>query len=91
MNPCHDGCVTGKGKRPRDTNQLAKFIVDLTTGQIPTPDPYKGKDHQKVDAGRLGGMSGGKARAESLSGKKRKEIAKRAATARWQKKPDSHT
>jgi hypothetical protein len=25
----------GKGKRPRDTNQLAKFIVDVTTEQIP--------------------------------------------------------
>jgi hypothetical protein len=29
----------GKGKRPRDTNHLAKFIVDVTTGQVDLPDP----------------------------------------------------
>jgi len=41
----HDGFVTiGKGKRPRDTNQLAKFIVDVTTGQAAIPDPYQGKN-----------------------------------------------
>lgn len=41
----HDGSVTiGKGKRPRDTNQLAKFIVDVTTGQIDAPDPNAGKN-----------------------------------------------
>jgi hypothetical protein len=27
----------GKGKRPRDTDQLAKFIVDVTAGQLPAP------------------------------------------------------
>jgi hypothetical protein len=59
-----------KPKRPRDTNQLAKFIVDLSTGQIAVPDPYQGKDRAKVDAGRLGGKVGGKARADSLSKKR---------------------
>ena len=76
-----------KGKRPRDSNRLAKFIVDLSTGQASAPDPYEGKDPAKVDAGRSGGLSGGKARAESLSKKRRREIAKKAATARWQKRP----
>lgn len=33
----------GKGKRPRDTNQLAKFIVDVTTGQADIPDPNAGE------------------------------------------------
>jgi hypothetical protein len=28
----------GKGKRRRDTNQLAKFIVDATGGQLEIPD-----------------------------------------------------
>jgi hypothetical protein len=36
-----------------------------------------------VALGRLGGQKGGKARAESLSPRKRKMIAKRAAQARW--------
>jgi hypothetical protein len=35
--------------------------------------------------GRKGGLKGGKARAETLSPKKRKEIAKKAAAARWRK------
>jgi hypothetical protein len=35
--------------------------------------------------GRLGGLKGGKARAANLSAKKRKEIAKKAADARWAK------
>jgi len=49
----NDGIVTvPKGKRPRDSNQLAKLIVDLSTGQAATPDPYEGKNPVKVDAGR---------------------------------------
>lgn len=34
-------------------------------------------------AGRLGGLKGGKARAEKLSPEERKEIARKAAEARW--------
>jgi hypothetical protein len=29
----------GKGKRPRDPNQLAKWIVDMSTGEAPQPEP----------------------------------------------------
>ncbi len=36
--------------------------------------------------GRLGGRKGGKARAEKLSPERRKEIARKAAKARWEKK-----
>lgn len=36
-------------------------------------------------AGRLGGLIGGKARAEKLTPEERKEIAKKAAEARWSK------
>jgi hypothetical protein len=74
-----------KPKRPRDVNQLAKFIVDLTTGQIATPDPLEGKDRKRAEAGRIGGLRGGKARANSLSKDRKTEIAKKAATARWKK------
>jgi hypothetical protein len=35
--------------------------------------------------GRLGGLKGGKARAESLSPERRKEIAQKAIAARWAK------
>jgi hypothetical protein len=37
----------------------------------------------KKYAGRLGGLKGGQARAESLTPEQRKEIAKKAAEARW--------
>jgi hypothetical protein len=72
-------------KRPRDLNQLAKAITDEATGQPPpTPKPGDGdKNPAAVALGRLGGLKGGKARAEKLSGKKRREIARKAALARW--------
>ncbi|MGH8539413.1 MAG: histone H1 [Stenotrophobium sp.] len=71
-------------KRPRDTNQLAKFIVDLATGE--TTEPVKaddGKDPAAVSLGRRGGLKGGVARAKKLSAIRRKEIAVKAATTRW--------
>ena len=38
-----------------------------------------------AELGRLGGLKGGPARAKKLSPKKRREIAKKAAKARWRK------
>lgn len=78
---------TGKPKRPRDVNQLAKLIVDIATGDAPAepvPDT-SGKDPSAVALGRKGGLKGGKARAAALSPAKRKAIAKKAAAARWKK------
>lgn len=40
-----------KPKRPRDTNQLAKHIVDLSTGEAEEEDPYKGKNLAAVERG----------------------------------------
>ena len=67
-------------KRPRDANQLAKMIVDLSTGDETEPEM---SDKQR--AGQKGGLKGGKARKEALSEERRKEIAKKAAEARWTK------
>ena len=78
--------VMNKPKRPRDTNQLAKSIVDLATGETEDPDPYNGKDPAAVELGRKGGLKGGKARAKALTAKQRSDIAKKAAKARWGKK-----
>ena len=65
-----------------DLNQTAFNIVRQSTGQAAPPT----KNPAAVALGRLGGLKGGKARAASLSAKKRKEIAKRAAISRWAKK-----
>jgi hypothetical protein len=43
------------------------------------------KNPAAVELGRLGGKKGGKARAEKLSPERRKEIARKAAKARWDK------
>lgn len=65
-------------KRPRDTAQLAKFMVDMATGQRPKDAPAP-DDKAAVERG--------KARAAKLSPRKRKAIAKKAARARWKKQP----
>lgn len=69
-----------KPKRPRDVNQLAKMIVDLSTG-----DAEEKPESVKAQSGRKGGLKGGKARADSLTSKRRSEIAKAAAKVRWEK------
>ena len=73
-----------KPKRPRDTNLLAKRIVDLSVGEAEEEKPDdSGKDPAAVALGRKGGLKGGKARAESLTAEERSEIARKAAKARW--------
>ena len=75
-------------KRPRDPNQLAKMIVDMSTGQLPViVKPAKEKNAAAVALGRLGGLKGGKARAKALTKTQREDIAKLGAAARWS--PDS--
>jgi hypothetical protein len=69
-------------KRPRDPNQLAKLVVDLATGVRP-PEPKPEPDTPALAAKRAGGVKGGKARARKLGARKRQQIAKRAAQARW--------
>lgn len=72
-----------KPKRPRDTNQLAKLIVELSTGEETDIDPDAGKDPVQVASGRKGGIKGGRSRAKSLTPEERSAIAKKAAKARW--------
>jgi hypothetical protein len=64
-----------------DTNSVAARIVAQTTGTEP---PQPAKNPAAVALGRLGASKGGKARAKNLSAKRRKQIAKLAAVARWQ-------
>jgi hypothetical protein len=45
------------------------------------------KNPAAVALGRLGGLKGGRARAEKLSEERRQEIAKRAAQIRWSIRP----
>lgn len=73
-------------KRPRDFNQAGKLVIDIATGQVedrpPTPED-EGKDPAAVRRGRLGGLKGGKARAESMTPAQRKAAARKAVKSRW--------
>lgn len=71
-----------KKKTPTDINQLAKLIVDETAWEHAIT---KEKNPAAVALGHLGGLKGGKARAESLTAKRRREIAQKAAQKRWLK------
>ena len=69
-------------------------VVQEAKGQIPgIPEPerkalsFEGKNPAAVALGHLGGLKGGKARTEKLSPERRKEIAQKAAQARWKQKP----
>ncbi len=66
-----------------DPNVIAARIVSQATE---VGVELKGKNPAAVALGRMGGLKGGKARAKALSGKRRTQIAKRAAKARWSSK-----
>jgi hypothetical protein len=61
--------IIGKGKRIHDPNQLAKWTVDISTGQIPIPEtivpevmgttPANISEYMSA-IGRKGGQIGGK-------------------------------
>jgi hypothetical protein len=68
-----------QSKKPADLNRLAAAIVGDATDETP-PEPAS----RQAQAGRAGGLKGGNERAKRLSAKRRSEIARAAAEARWQ-------
>jgi hypothetical protein len=77
-----------RAKKEHDFAVTAFRVVLEATGEAketePTPEPTA-EERRAAAAmlGRRGGLKGGKARAEKLSPEQRKEIARRAARARW--------
>ncbi|MGB6874205.1 MAG: hypothetical protein WBE46_08795 [Dehalococcoidia bacterium] len=71
-------------KKSRDINVLASQIVGEATKE--QENQLNDKNPAAVALGKLGGLKGGKARAEKLTPERRSEIAKIAASARWRKK-----
>lgn len=57
----------------------------MTAPPIADAGTEAGKNPHAAALGRLGGIKGGRARAERLSAKRRREIALKAARIRWQK------
>ena len=83
----------GKGKRPRDPNQLAKWIVDQSTSDAPQEKPTEvvppaNLSEYMAAIGRKGGQIGGKRRLKTMTKEQRSRVAAKAARIRWRKKPD---
>jgi len=77
-----------KKERLPDPAVVAFGIIQRISGEEPAAPPEAsadGKNPAAVALGKLGGKKGGPARAKALSKKRRSEIAKKAAKARWKK------
>ncbi len=68
-------------KRPADAIGTAVKVARIATGEIEEETEDDGKDKAAQALGRKGGA----ARAKKLSKKRRTEIAKKAAKARWKR------
>lgn len=74
-----------RSSNQRDTQQVARSVMDAIAPDAEEKPDEPDKNPAAVALGRLGGLKGGKARAAKLTAKKRSEIAKKAAAARWKK------
>jgi len=84
------GMQKRSSKNLKDVNEIAAFVVASSTSapdELPSVEEEPFKNPAAVELGRLGGLKGGKARAVKLAPEKRREIAKKAALARWNKNP----
>lgn len=76
-----------RGQGPKDFSQIAYEVFQKAIGEIPKEEPADpNKSLKAVTLGRMGGLKGGRARADSLTPEKRKEIATKAAEKRWSEK-----
>ena len=92
IGPCYHGSMPNRSskppKRPRDFNARAFQSVEILTGTASPEPELEPEDPLRAAAaalGRRGGLKGGKARAAKLSPEERKEIARKAAAARWKR------
>lgn len=90
----YDECMAKNKTHSSDVNvtafEILKAVIgdesDISLRAKPAKKPSKpAKNPAAVALGRLGGLKGGKARADRLSPKKRSDIAKKAARKRWGK------
>jgi hypothetical protein len=72
-------------KKLKDPNQIAAAVVALSISDAP-PIDRDTLSRVMAEMGRRGGKIGGKRRLETVSAKRRKEIATKAARTRWKKK-----
>lgn len=84
-----------KKKTRLDVIEIARSVVERAIGEKLTGEPLDPLEESQepdtrnqaaVALSKLGASKGGKARAAKLSKKRRSEIAKKAARARWETK-----
>lgn len=71
-----------------DVAETAFRVMQEAIGEAPKtlpPDERTEKNADAVQRGRKGGKKGGESRAKKLSADERSAVAKKAATARWEK------
>ena len=68
-------------QRPADVIGTAVKVARIATGEVEDDTGDDGKSKAAVELGR----KGGRARAEKMSPERRREIARLAATKRWEK------
>jgi hypothetical protein len=81
----YDLSMVKRKKREHDFSVTAFRVVQEATAEIEPEskevEPTKAKNFDPVALGHLGGLKGGKARAKKLTPKRRREIARVAASA----------
>lgn len=79
-------------KRPKDVNELAHYLVGLSTQNGPSEDPLRtvsrpaGLSEYMAAIGQKGGQIGGKRRLRTMTAEERTAVARKAAQARWERK-----
>ena len=81
MNPWHHGAMPKKSAPKRDFMQLARTVVEEAIGEHMDGTPLEAQVPKSKRA--EGGKKGGPARARSLTAEQRRQIAEKAARARW--------
>lgn len=76
-------------RKLKDPNQIAAAVVAASTAEETSEKPIDSQTLSRVMAemGRKGGKIGGKRRLQTMSAKRRREIARKAALKRWKTKP----
>lgn len=90
MTPCHHNLMARQ--KGGDFATIARTVVEKAIGEhldgSPLEDASSKKNPAAVRAGKKGGEKGGNARAQVLTAEQRRQIAVKAARARWKTQKD---
>jgi hypothetical protein len=77
-------------RKNEDVNEAAFRVVrESTSGPIPITRAKRRKNPAAVALGRMGGKKSGKGRMEKLTPEQRRQLASKAARARWHKESET--